>query len=627
MRGLDLRVPVRRLARWAGVGCALVPLLLCLGACAPAEEGDLGLAVYSLEPCTGGGSAGVPQNARIVVRGGGTGVPCQIGGKDTICFEERGKVARWGESVSVGGVPEGDGWEVTVLAYAGAAEENETPLYYARATDVRVRKGESTEAEAILTRFGGLSCPSPEEAFPHRAFASVTATNEGPVIVAGGFTASTGTGDDAKLTSPDNGVYVYEPLRGKLRRVAELARARAGHAAVYLPRKGWVVFFGGTNELPFDLAADGFPIRYDVDDTAKAFGDFEIYDVASESMYARDCPGGACQSCCEADGTEKPGRPSQCDAAGVDCGDCCWDCDQLRGSMVRGRVLARPAVMSDGFVIITGGGDWPNHEEAGFRPADVFDANANCGFGGFQDEMVLPRSESIRAGHTMTFVEANDAGRYLFLMWGGTKETGGVPGVHPIAETYVESSQQFKGISGVFRQVRITSDDGGLVPNLYFHSMTALPDRRFLLAGGVRRSGAQGGFDAPSGDDLYVVTLSGDDAISAAVERVVGGMDTGRFLHTASAHGERHVMLFGGLGGTSGYPAAALGEARAFDIRAGAFVPLTGAAPVARFGHASLVLPDDTLFLVGGMQTAADLSGDAGLLEVYTPSVLNPLWD
>ena len=615
MRGLDLRCSIR----CAAIAAAMV---LAVGACAPADEaeGGLALAVYALDQCTAGAAPGAPAKARIHVRGGGVGVPCEVDGQESVCFLGQDKVGDWGDAVSVGGVPEGSGWEVTVLGYSGAGEVAETPLYYARSNGIRIRKGENTVAEAILSRFGGMSCPVVEDAFPQRVFASVTSASDGRVVVAGGFTGESG----GKLTTPDGGVYVYEPLQGRMRKAADLARPRAGHAAVYLPEQQWVVFFGGTDELAFDPSGAAFPITFTDDDADQAFSDFEIFDLSTETMFvAGKCPSDPDLACCEPDGSDKPNRPAQCEEAGKDCArDACFTCDELSKSMARRRVFAQPMVMSDGFVLLTGGGDWPLHEEPAYRAADVFDAEANCGAGGFQDDMLLPRTEAIRAGHTATFVEANDAGRFRYLLWGGTGDSDGLPGEHAIAETYVESSQQFKGISGVFQKVYVDSGDAALVPNLYFHTTTPLTERRFLVAGGVRGGGSE--LQAPLADELYLVTLSGDDEIRASIEAIPGGIGTGRFLHTASSHDGRRVMI---LGGGTGFPTTAVAEPRAFDVKTRGFATLVGDAPIARLGHRHVLLPDDTILLVGGLQTTAEFGSGTGLLEVYTPSVLNPLWD
>lgn len=616
MRRADGRAALPKVAAAAFLVAALAVLGVALVACEPAGEGQLDLAVYGLESCSEAGGVGAPVAARVVVRGP---EPCE-NDPEQLCVQELANESeKWGGTVEVGGIPEGNDREVTILAYADGDASGQI-LGFARATGVRIQKGESTGVTAILSRFGGVSCPSKPAEFTHRTFASATSVGDDRVVLAGGFTGVQGD----TLGAPDNGVYLYESKTGALTRVAQLSKARGAHAAAYIPGKDWVVFFGGASSLKLG-AAGSFPLVFDVPASGDAIKSYEVLDLNAgpdkkPAMLDIEQACARCEQCCSADGTDLPGRPEQCTASGVSCAaECRCTCSQLTRTMERGRVLAQPAVMSDGFVIVTGGGDFPNHETSDYRLAEVFDPAGNCGTGGFQDPMTAPRMESIRAGHTLTFIEATDAGRYRFLLWGGTKDTEGGGGTFPIGESYTESSQQFKGISGVFRQVGLS--DASLAPNLYFHSMTPLSGRRFLLAGGVRRVG-DNAFEAPRADDLYLLSLSGEDTYSVDIQRVSDGLTTGRFLHSGTTNDARHVFLFGGY---SGFDGATLSEPRAFDLFAGAFVSLSGTPPLPRAGHRAVVLTDDTVLLVGGMQTSGDLDGGAGLVEVYTPSFLNPL--
>ncbi len=181
----------------------------------------------------------------------------------------------------------------------------------------------------------------------------------------------------------------------------------------------------------------------------------------------------------------------------------------------------------------------------------------------------------------------------------------------------MESSQQFKGISGVFRQVWVNNPK--LVRNLYFHTTTALTGRRFLVAGGVPCEG--GVLGAPSRDDLYILTLHGEEDISVDIQRVEGGLEGGRYLHTATSHDGQRVLLFGGFG----FDGVAIGDPWSFEVVTGGSVALSDHAPLARVGHRAVVLPDDTLLLVGGLYSPSDLDGTSGLVEVYTPTTLDPL--
>lgn len=609
MNSADGRAARRRLAL-AGLAAA-VALAVGTGlvACEPAGEGDLDLAVYALESCSQSGGVATPASARVVVRGP---QPCADNADETCVDELASAKAKWGGTVEVGGIPEGDDREVTILAFSGGDASGDV-VGFARATGVTIQRGESTPVEAVLARFGGVSCPGAPAEFSQRVFATATPVDGDEVVIAGGFTGANGD----QLVSPDNGVYIYSSKTGAVTRVeGGLAKARGGHAAAYIPgmgERGWVVFFGGAASLRWSASGDSVPVGFDAAASDGAFDDFEVFDVQTRTFVAEGCSDG-CQACCEANGQPVDDPQPNCDT--VQCQDC------RRGSartMARGRVLAQPAVMSDGFVVITGGGDFPAHAVSDYRVAEVFDPAANCLKGGFQPAATAPRMENIRAGHTLTFIEATEAGRYRFLLWGGTKERTESGGTYSVGETYTESSQQAKGISGVFRQVAVS--DTGLAPNLYFHSMTPLTDRRFLLAGGVRLD-EDGSFEGPRTEDLYVLKLEGTDTYTATITRVPDGLGTGRFLHSGTTHDARYALLFGGFSDLGG---AALAEPRAFDVQANGFVTLTGTAPIARGAHGAVVLSDDTTLLVGGLQQSGDLDGGQGLFEVYAPSLLNPL--
>lgn len=610
MKSADGRAAARRVAL-AGLAAA-VALAVGMGlvGCEPAGEGDLDLAVYALESCSQSGGVGAPASARVVVRGP---QPCEDDAEKTCVDELASAKAKWGGTVEVGGIPEGADREVTILAYSGG-DASGTPIGFARATGVTIRRGESTPVEAVLARFGGVSCPGDTAGFTQRVFATATPVDGDEVVIAGGFTGAEGD----QLVSPDNGVYIYDSKTGAVTRVeGGMAKARGGHAAAYIPNmgeRGWVVFFGGAASLGWSAAGESVPVGFDAAASDGAFDDFEVFDVATRKFVVGECSQG-CQACCEEDGTPVEDPQPACVEQPQDCQAC------RRGSaraMARGRVLAQPAVMSDGFVVITGGGDFPAHDVSDYRIAEVFDPGANCLTGGFQPAATAPRMENIRAGHTLTFIETTEAGRYRFLLWGGTKERTESGGTFSLGETYTESSQQAKLISGVFRQVAVNDTD--LAPSLYFHSMTPLTDRRFLLAGGVRLEGGQ--FEGPKAEDLYVLKLEGTDTYTATITRVPDGLGTGRFLHSGTTHDARNVLLFGGFSDLGG---AALAEPRAFDVQANAFVTLTGTPPLARGAHGAVVLSDDTTLLVGGLQQSGDLDGAEGLFEVYTPSLLSPL--
>ncbi len=610
----------------------LVALIAVFAGCDMPGEGDLEVGVFALGSCPGK-PAMEPESMRVVVRGPVACDPSEADQPGGCSKEFASRRVRWGADANVGNIPEGTGREVSVFlcspgpGLAGGIDEQHCGrdshvAGYARASNVTIRRGESTPIQAILSRFGEQSCPRlPEEpAFTPRVFSSATPVDDGRVVVAGGFTALSGEGADRFFSGPDNGVFVYDPLTGKLSHAAELRRARGAHTAAFIPGYNWVVFFGGAARLsaPDD---DGFPLSHAGEQ--EAFSDYEVFDLNTGRMLDDRCPPAPCVACCDREGERLPDAPEQCDRAGVDCvADCLCDCDAPR-NMYRGRLLAQPAVMSDGFVIVSGGGDWPNHQNTDYRVAEVFDPAANCFTGGFQGPGALPRMESLRAGHSVSFIEATQAGRYRYLFWGGTRDQGSMePGIHPIGETYAESSRQADFISGVFRQVYMETP--GYARNLYFHTMTRLDSRRFLVAGGVRNDGER--LLPPNADDYYLVTLRDDgDMMRAAIEPVHEGAPGGRFLHNATSHDGRRVLLFGGL---DGFNLNAISEPLLFDSAPdmlGFGGPPLGLPPDPRVGHRATLLPDDTILLIGGVADGDGLTGGArssGRVEIYTPTIV-----
>lgn len=611
-----MRRPDRMAAGWLVLACSLA---LGMVACAPEGVGDLDMKVAALTTCSQGASFGEQRSARIIVRE--AGACTNPAGEPIVCLNE---LVTWEGKldgvVTVNGIREGDDRDVTILTYSGDNPGDGIPDGYARATGVRIRRGESTSIAAVLAHAAGESCPSGAEYTP-RVFPAVTPIGQRYVLVSGGFTAASGSGADTRLQADNDAgraVFLYDSLTGEIRKVADLETGRGGHTGVYLAQKGWVVLFGGASSLPYDPADGEFPLTFTTSELGAALSSFEVLDVsgavaassladAAVTLPASECPTAPCYACCNPDGTPSENPDPQCAVAGVDCRDCRWG---ERTQMVAGRLFPRAVSTSDEFVIVTGGGDFPAHAEPDYRLADVFDPTSNCVTGGFQEEMVLPRMESIRAGHTMTFVEANELGRFRFLVWGGVSPNGG-----PIAETYLESSQQFKGLPGVFREVEIANAEP--VPRLYFHTLTPLGNRRFLLAGGVRNEG--GSFVEPNASDIYLLTLSGEEEIRVAVERLAEPMEGGRFLHDAHLLDGRWVVTYGGF---SGFRANALADVARFDGNTGGFRTLPDAAPLPRIGQGSVALSDGTILVAGGFEVPADLEAGQGALEVYAPSVL-----
>ena len=480
-------------------------------------------------------------------------------------------------------VPAGSDRVVTVL---GCSDGQDAPSWYGRARDVTVVQGRSAELEMVLTRFNAFTCVSEQggQKFTHRAFPSAVLMGDGRVFVSGGFTGKRdldGGVSSFELNTPSKEAFVYDPLTGVFEYVGDMKVARAAHSTVYVTLDGRdkVLIFGGATKAGVKTGAT-FPFSLD---SADALDSFEIYDVRDNTFEVPTFEGG------------------------------------VEKKMRMGRAFFTAARMADNSVLITGGGEWPS-DNSDYRFGEIWSPSADEGRGGMLD---LGDSMSMNAQHNgAAVVKLDETSRGLtrFLIVGGT--TNSEAGI----EIFTQSSKQDDGVGGAFRP---RADDG--FPLVYFPTVVRIADdatdaklhKRFLVVGGARV--VKGVLQAsPLTDNgkakmAYILKVY-DDGID--VQAVVDNC-TGRFMHGAAASFDRTgVVVFGGFTSNSG-----LSEAKTctFDVATLKFTetPASDEQFLSRGGFAQVTMPDDTLFLAGGMISPDTLGVDGpGMAEVYTPSIL-----
>ncbi len=466
------------------------------------------------------------------------------------------RTIRAGQAVKLSRVPAGPDREVIVFAQ-GASQQ-----WYGRDTGVNVVRNADNTAAMVLTRFGGMSCAPTPQGIVNTVFPAAVTLGDGRVLVTGGFTQVAGN----KLTGASSQAFLFDPRTGLSEPLGSIGVGRAGHAAVYLEETNKVVLIGGMTELGIDTGKL-FPYVFDA---ADGLDDYVLFDVATKAFTP---------------GTER---------------------------MVAARGFPRTALMSDGTVLITGGGEWPFDPDSTAQiEADFFDPEANDMAGGLQDMSAPLRSFYWRAGHSITFVGNSAEGLSTYLIWGGTTPNRSLG--HP-AEVYRQSGRQRDGVNGTFAEVIITGEPPGFT---YFHETTRLADGRFLATGGARVNGNS--MEAPLADEAWLLTYNAEPLPVLQTVRVAG-LGPGRVFHTALTADGVTVSVLGGWSPLS--PAETV--VKSFDAVARAWRNEDGAnaGTTGRGGQAAVLTPSGAILLVGGETTGETAPSGRMAAEIYTPATL-----
>ncbi|MBP7127190.1 hypothetical protein KBD49_12575 [Myxococcota bacterium] len=472
-----------------------------------------------------------------------------------------------GSGVALESVPAGSGRVVTVLGYR---QGQDTPAWYGRKREVAIAQDRTTELEMVLSRFGASTCVGVPGGFSPTMFPASVTLGDGRILLTGGFTAVEDQGGGSlRLTGPSDRAFLYDPFQGTFTEIgARMNVPRAGHAMVQLPlaQGDRVLIFGGVTKAAWKTGS-AFPLSFD---TADALDSYEIFDVAAGTFVT---------------GKERMYSP---------------------------RVFPQAGRLYDNSVLIAGGGRWPV-DDARYLVADLWAPYGGAdGQGGLLALGNGLRSNRQHNGGTMVKIEDTSQGLSRYLVVGGTTFD------EAVVEVFTQSSRQQDGASGAFLNRAVAG-----LPRLYFPGVAPIQEdaqgnKRFLVAGGAVWNGST---LLPPADQAWLLTIDG--AGKGTVEALNGQPCAARWLHgvMASKEGDQ-AWLIGGVRDFGG--GLAEGACR-LDLAAKRLVAADASTGLlaGRFGAALEVLPDDTLWVAGGVGEAAELDpASAGKVEVYTPAAL-----
>lgn len=517
----------------------------------------------------------------------------------------------------VKGVPEGTKNEITLLGYSSS--QPDVIKWFARKHNLPVLKERDNPVDLVLTRYGYFTCIKPPTSFTNRIFPSITDLKDGRFLITGGFTRAEVDPQNSqyyRIFQPSDLAMIYNSQQGTLEQLpVKMLQGRGMHESVYLPevetaqscsvdtdcpkefsgvcskdglcikadsgeiiktsqKKDLVLIFGGASEIKMKIDEISFPFEIN---KATGFSTYEIFDIKEMKFIDP--------------GKDLQGKPKR---------------------MTRNRVFPRIARLSDNTVLITGGGEWPKENDPGYKDVDLWAPYEDNYRGGFMDLKGGLKMRTMRSGHSVTFIGNTSMGLSRYLFYGGTTETNKA---EFLIEIYTQSSQQEKGVNGVFKQIKAPS----LLPVRYFHTMTKLTGNSFLLAGGVEYNSNTKSLILPTIEKVYILKLKTQEANDIIEVEEINALNSLRFFHSATTPDGINVTIFGGY---TDFKGEANGDIRFFNYNKKSFGP--PAPPVEllpRGGHSAVVLPDDTILFAGGIKSTETLQSDnQGILEIYTPS-------
>ena len=561
------------------------------------------MSVHALttEACTAGSTEGVAlseiNQVNIVV----TGIdPVAAPDSPPSVLVNDTRVLGGDSNITVQEVPEGNGHQLELVGLNAAGER----IWYGMEPNLTVLRNEDNPVELLLTRYGGFNCAGVEEkSYTNVVFPALVTLGDGRIMATGGFTQI--DGDHLVVGNASSLGIIFDPKTGEVTGPLDMQteNGRAGHAMAYIPdlegeSSGHVLIVGGMTRLRVDEKS-AFPFRPSANKDYVR-NDALLYDIDANTFTPISEP------------------------------------------MYRKRAFPRASLMSDGTVIISGGGDWPSEEDEEYTEVDVFDPLKQGGPGFLTTASF--RGEVARAGHAMAFLKNDENGQSHYLLWGGTSS------VSDVAEVLRQSSQQREGVDGTFAQVTERGETGLNPFSTFFSELTRLSDdsagrQRFLLTGGVRAS--QGALQKPTDDEAWILVYSEEGVRSNVDIFSAPGFGKGRVFHSASSLDGDHVSVVGGFGINScgddcnAFEAIGDGSIRFWSLsghNAGgdpsdaSFVsPWTNASDAERFaprgGAAGQATAGGPVLLVGGEATLSNFGVDTSTLgpvviEVYTPSNL-----
>jgi len=494
------------------------------------------------------------------------------------------------------GIPESSDLELTMLGFGSGNQ----PVSFAKATGLVVSKNETTKAFVTRMKYADFSCVDTPGGAANRMFHTVTPLPDGRVFVAGGFTKTTEESGRFEMGNSSDQGFVFNPDDGTLTQSANLMnKGRGAHAAVYLPKSKLVLLVGGSDRVFMEKDNTCFPWYWLKEKAGDVGLTYELFDPSSMKFLEW-----------EADN---------------------WPDEGHELVMQVRRVFPVAVLNADGTVLVTGGGYWPScgtstETDADYRIAELYRPQSENYTGGFMNSYGALTMKGLRAGHTGVLMEVKDKLAY-HLFWGGSPDG-------PLAEIYQESSGQMDGNFGAFKEVTWL-DSGSYKKRPYFHTMTPLKDRNFLLVGGVPFSSNK--LKVPSAADAYLVKVLGDQKIGVTS---VDGLGEGRYFHSTTTYDQNHVVVFGGFSSMleaeeTVFAGGAINDMRFYDLGTEELsLPPIDAQGLPRAAMGTAALSNDCIFMAGGIDQphlGLEFQNDSVPLvaEVYCPSSICPegLWD
>jgi prolyl-tRNA editing enzyme YbaK/EbsC (Cys-tRNA(Pro) deacylase) len=274
--------------------------------------------------------------------------------------------------------------------------------------------------------------------------------------------------------------------------------------------------------------------------------------------------------------------------------------------MTTARIYHTATLLSDGRVLVAGGGDG---QGSAFAESELYDPKT--GTFSATAEMTTPRS-----GQTATLLPD---GRVLVA---GGKDAS-------MGNVSLASAELYDAKTGTF------TPTGAMATPRIFHTATLLSDGRVLMAGGANGSAElydpKTGTFTPTGAlatprTFHTATLLSDGRVLMAggtstmpsAEQIVppaevydpktgtfsltGSMTTERRFHTATLLRDGRVLIAGGV----------VASAELYDPKSGTFTP-TGSLTVARSSSTATLLPDGGVLIVGGSDHSQNILASAEL--------------
>jgi len=498
-----------------------------------------------------------------------------------------------GLNVAKVSVPIGDGYVVTVAGYR--ANES-TPYAYGRRRGVRVSLGSSTDVQMAIMKIGGFAKASGLGELSNRAFPTVVDLGDGKVLVAGGFKdAKAVDGQGFELRGASVEAFVFDTTTGQVVTLDTTMRLPRGAASGVLVGidEPMVMIFGGAQKMTI-YPSGGPQLVYLSDEDA--IDSFEVFDVKKMRFL----------------------QPSDLGQTEDD-----W-------KMRMARVFPLVLVMADKSLVVLGGPTVETKDKEG----DLIEwKQVEVTVGDSQARKILRpvRRELPEIPFAYHFAPSgarlqNVQGRYRYLVFGGT--TNG----HAILELYTEASS--KDVSGSFEGLK-----SGIPKLPYMMSLLPLTgadvkadEYLFLAVGGAFKEGNT----FKRAETAYVIGVVPDKKVVR-----LKASDTGcakRVFHTAfSSFIPGKVVMVGGFRGEPSDPGALtcfFDVSKFIDLAKQGkpvddafFQPPAGEGSLnpPRGAHGALGLENDAILLVGGVNLNDKTVSGQLHMEVYAPSIIDPL--